>query len=66
MDQEARIAALEYLVAALLRERRDRDGKPIDGVLDRVHDSFFGSDGPGNPQTKAAAADALKNLRQLI
>jgi hypothetical protein len=66
MDQNARIAALEYLVAYLLRERRDRDGKQIDQALDKLSDSMFGSDGPGNPHTKLAAAEALKNIRQLI
>lgn len=66
MNQEARITALEYLVATLLKERRDRDGKPIDTLLNNLHDSLFDSDGPGNPETKAAAAEALKSIRALI
>jgi hypothetical protein len=66
MDQNARIAALEYVVAYLLRERRDRDGKPVDQALDRLADSMLGSDGPGNPHTKLAAAEAIKSIKQLI
>ena len=66
MNQEARISALEYLVATLLKERRDRDGKPIDTFLNNLQNSLLGSGGPGNPETKEAAVEALKNIRALI
>lgn len=62
MSQEARISALEYLLAELLRELRDRDGKPIESIIRRTQKQLLDSEGPGNPDTKKAAHDALRNV----
>lgn len=66
MNQEARISALEYLVAELLKQLRDRDGKPIDSLIETTKSTILGSNGPGNPETKSAAVNALEDLVHLL
>lgn len=61
MNQEARIDALEHLVAALLLEAQ-RHGMDLHYFLNGVQGSIMGSNGPGGPTQKTEALEALKAL----
>lgn len=63
MDDVARIAALEHLVLAMLKENALRLGHPIDGPFGTAAGSIMGSNGPGGTAEKTAAREALDNLK---
>jgi len=64
MDQEARISALEHLVAALVLAHQS-NGNDIHRFLGDVRASIMGSNGPGGPTQKTAAVEALKILESI-
>lgn len=64
MDQEARIAALEHLMAALFRKFSGT--LDANGSFESAKASIMGSNGPGGPDQKSEAMEALANLRSLI
>jgi carbamoylphosphate synthase small subunit len=65
MSQEARINALEHLMAALVLEAQ-ANGTNIDKLLADVKSSLLGSNGPGGPEQKSAAVEALKGIEYII
>ncbi|WP_433766671.1 hypothetical protein [Pseudomonas putida] len=63
MDESARLAALEHLVIALIKENSLRAGFPPDSVFKAAAGSIMGSNGPGGPKEKSAAREALENIQ---
>jgi len=63
MDADARLAALEHLVIALLKEQSLRAGHPPEAVFNIAAGSIMGSNGPGGPKEKAEARKALENIQ---
>ena len=63
MDQETRIAALEHLVIALIKENGIRTGQPAGAVFKTAGGSVMGSHGPSGTEQKTAAYDELQRLR---
>lgn len=63
MDADARLAALEHLVIAIIKELSLRAGHPPEAVFNIAAGSIMGSDGPGGPREKAAAREALENIQ---
>lgn len=63
MDESARLAALEHLVIALIKENSLRSGHPPASVFHVAAGSIMGSNGPGGPKEKTAAMQALENIQ---
>jgi len=63
MDTDARLAALEHLVIALIKEQSLRAGHPPEAVFRVAAGAIMGSNGPGGPKEKAAAREALENIQ---
>ncbi|WP_285435612.1 hypothetical protein [Pseudomonas sp. fls2-241-R2A-110] len=63
MDESARLAALEHLVIALIKENSLRAGFPPGSVFKAAAGSIMGSNGPGGPKEKSAAMEALENIQ---
>lgn len=62
MELESRVEALEHLVAALLKKNPMTLNKQ--SVFEDAHASIMGSNGPGGPNKKTAAAEALRYIRE--
>lgn len=65
MSTDSRVAALEHLFAAVLKEAKKK-GIDVDQLFERANSSLFGSDGPGGPDQKSEAADYLKELQRQV
>lgn len=63
MSTDSRVAALEHLFAAVLKEARKK-GIDVDQLFEQANYSLLGSDGPGGPHQKIAAADYLKDIQR--
>lgn len=64
MNQNARIEALEHLLAALFSKFSGT--LDANGSFKSAEASILGSNGPGGPDQKAETLEALAHLRSLI
>lgn len=64
MELEARVAALEYLLAAFLKNNQTTLG--VRAAFDTARADIMGSDGPEGAGEKAAAAEALGRIKHSI
>lgn len=64
MSNQAQIDAVEHLLIALLK--RNRMTLQADALFTDALGSLMGSDGPGGPKEKSAAAEYLEYLKQRL
>ncbi|MFK4075170.1 hypothetical protein ACI2KX_15800 [Ectopseudomonas khazarica] len=60
-DVEIRIAVLEHLVMAMLKDSTN-NGTFIHQIKDSVRGTLLGSKGPGGPEQKSKACEYLDRL----
>lgn len=64
MSNQAQVDALEHLLIAILR--KNRINLPAEPAFEAALGSIMGSDGPGRPDLKGAAAEYLHYLKHRV
>ncbi|QKJ73434.1 hypothetical protein HRH33_12875 [Pseudomonas rhodesiae] len=66
MPQEAKVAALEHLVVALLSEIQRLGGSRIENIYDAARASILEGNYPSDDDSRYAAKGALEDMATLI
>lgn len=64
MSNQAQVDALEHLLIAIFR--KNRMSLLAEPAFEAALSSIMGSDGPGGPEQKGAAAEYLNELKQRV
>ncbi|MGP3789811.1 hypothetical protein [Pseudomonas sp. B392_1p] len=64
MSNQAQVDALEHLLIAILQ--KSKMTLQVDPAFDAALSSIMGSDGPGGPAEKSAAADYLADIKRRV
>lgn len=65
MDQDARITALEHLVATLIKGVDLSSGVSKSSIFSATQASILDSSGPGGPKEKTAALEYLEQIKSI-